>query len=132
MRFPIHPVMCFVVTCLGPVLFSSTTASAQITGPVRQVTTIAPQDRFDTLEDQLINRLRATSIEQRAYIKFVVQRVRAGQLEIQLIVALERYTRRRRSDLPFPFFERALKFEASRRGVALPSVQNFRTTTIAR
>jgi hypothetical protein len=88
----------------------------------------AKQDRVSTLREQLINRLRATREEQRAYVSFVVEQVRLGRLDRSLVVALERYALRRNSGYPFPFFERALKYEALKRGVALPPVQQFATT----
>ena len=100
---------------------------AQITMPR---TLSAEVDRYATLEEQLVNRLRATRDDQRAYIKFVVKQVRRGKLDVKLVVAVERYGLRRNPEYPFPFFERALKSEAGKRGVVLPSVRNFNTTRI--
>ena len=81
-----------------------------------------------TLEEQLINRLRATRDAQRAYIKHVVDLTNKGKLERKLLVAVERYAVRRNSKYPFPFFERALKYEAAKRHVTLPTVRNFAST----
>ena len=100
-------------------------AQAQITQPR---TLSASTDRFANLEEQLTNRLRAVSEEQQAYVRFVVKKVREGKLETRLVVAVERYAIRRNQHFPFPFFERAMRFEASKRRVALPSVQQFAST----
>ena len=81
-----------------------------------------------TLEEQLLNRLKATRDDQRAYIKHVVALTKTGKLEQKLVVAVERYPLRRNSKYPFPFFERALKYEAAKRRVVLPTVRNFAST----
>jgi outer membrane PBP1 activator LpoA protein len=57
-----------------------------------------------TLEEQLLNRLKATRDDQRAYIKHVVALTKTGKLEQKLVVAVERYALRRNSKYPFPFF----------------------------
>lgn len=81
-----------------------------------------------TLEEQLLNRLKATRDDQRAYIKHVVALTKTGKLEQKLVVAVERYALRRNAKYPFPFFERALKYEAAKRRVQLPAVRNFAST----
>lgn len=103
------------------------TADAQITAP-RSLS--ATPDPIATLEEQLINRLRATSNEQRAYIKFVIKQVREQRLDLRLVVAIEKKALRRNRFFPFPFFERAMRFEAAKRNVALPPVQQFATTKV--
>ena len=80
------------------------------------------------LEEQLVNRLRATRDDQRAYIKYVVALTKNRKLETRLVVAVERYAMRRNSHYPFPFFERALMYEAKKRGMTLPTVQHFAST----
>ncbi|WP_235033222.1 hypothetical protein [Rubripirellula obstinata] len=107
------------------VLVSTQSASAQIT-PGRTLS--ASRDPLATLEEQLVNRLRATALDQRAYLKFVVKQVREGKLDIKLVVGIERYAIRRNPSLPFLYFERALRFEAGKRGVALPPVRQFATS----
>jgi hypothetical protein len=114
-------------TVLSLTLLCAGSLHAQITPPRKLSAEI---DRFATLEEQLINRLRATRGDQQAYIKFVVDQVRKGKLEAGLVVAVERYALRRNPHYPFPFFERAIKFEASKRGVVLPPVRHFNTTRI--
>ena len=108
-----------------------TNANAQITIPRPLSSSI---DRTATLEEQLVNRLRATRVEQRAYIKYIVGLTKEGRLDTKLVVAIERYAIRRNGHYPFPFFERALKYEANKRGLILPDVQHFsssrRTATL--
>ena len=97
-------------------------AEAQITAPRPLSATV---DRTATLEEQLVNRLKATRVEQRAYIKYVVGLTKEGRLDTRLVVAIERYAIRRNGHYPFPFFERALKYESNKRGLLLPDVQHF-------
>jgi hypothetical protein len=106
-------------------LVGSSTAQAQITVP-RILT--AEGDRYANLQEQLTNRLRATREDQQAYIRFVVEKVRKEELDQRLVVAIERYAMRRHREYPFPFFERALRYEAAKRGVALPPVKHFAST----
>ncbi len=103
------------------------TLSAQITSP--RILSASP-GRFATLEEQLVNRLHATAEDQRNYLHFVVEQVRLGKLDGRIVVALERYALRRNRSLPFPFFERSLRYEASRRGVQLPPVRQFATARV--
>ena len=114
---------------LGAVLLSSVvfvaTASAQITVPR---TLSANPDRFANLTEQLTNRLHATAQDQRNYIRFVVQQVQTGRLDAKLVVAVERYAMRRNRQLPFPYFERAIRFEANKRGIVLPTDKQFAST----
>jgi hypothetical protein len=115
------------IACLtiAAVLSHPAPAAAQIT---TGRTLSASSDSFATLEEQLVNRLRATSLDQRAYLKFVVKQVREGRLDIRLVVGIERYAIRRNASLPFLYFERALRFEAGKRGIVLPPVQQFATS----
>jgi hypothetical protein len=41
---------------------------------------------------------------------------------------VESYAVRRNRYFPFPFFERAMQFEAAKRKIALPAVERFATT----
>jgi hypothetical protein len=47
---------------------------------------------------------------------------------MKLVVAIERYAIRRNPQFPFPFFERAMRIEAAKRGVTLPESRQFATT----
>lgn len=91
-----------------------------------------PTDRIATLEEQLANRLRAISVEQRNYIRFIIQQVELKKLDVKLVVAIERYALRRNPQFPFPFFERAIRYEAAKRNVALPTVQQFSSSLDSR
>jgi hypothetical protein len=106
---------------------TSSRAPAQIAVPT-VITT--EEDRFTNLQDQLLNRLRATREDQQAYIRFVIEQVRAGKVETKLVVAVERYAMRRNRDYPFPFFERALRYESAKRGVVLPPVEHFASSRV--
>ena len=112
---------------LVPVLLTFLLApvDAQITQP--RILSASP-DRYANLTEQLTNRLRAFDQEKRSYIAFVVAKVREGKLEARLVLAAQRYAIRRNSEFPFPFFERALRVEAGKRGVALPTVRQFAST----
>jgi hypothetical protein len=114
---------------VGLTLVLLVTAHAQITAPRSLSATI---DRYATLEEQLTNRLRATRQDQIDYVKFVVKQVRAGKLDTKLVVAIERYALRRNPHYPFLYFERALRFEANKRGVPLPTVKQFASTKTGR
>lgn len=109
----------------GMQTIATQTATAQVTVPrVLSATT----DRSATLEEQLVNRLRATSEDQRAYLRFVVLQVKEEKLDLRLVVAVERYALRRRPDFPFLFFERAMKVQAAKYGVVMPPVKSFAST----
>lgn len=99
--------------------------NAQITSP-RVLS--SSRSTSATLEEQLLNRLKATRDDQRAYLKHVVALTKAGKLDRKLVIAVERYALRRNAKYPFPFFERALKYEAAKRRVQLPTVKNFAST----
>lgn len=101
--------------------------SAQVTSP--RILSV-PSGTVATLEDQLVYRLRATRDDQRAYIHYVVQRVNENELERSLVIAIERYAIRRNRGYPFPFFERALRYEAAKRGIELPTIRHFATTRV--
>jgi hypothetical protein len=85
--------------------------------------TSATEGRSATLEEQLINQLRATTEERKAYVRVVVQHTNTGALDPRLVIAIQRYASRRNPQFPFPYFERAMRFEAEKRGIDLPPVQ---------
>ena len=98
------------------------TSQAQITDP-RVLS--ASSTRFADLEEQLINRLRATTEDKKAYIRRLVKLVRDGKLDIKLVVAIERKSLGRRPAFPFPYFEQAIKIEAAKRKVIVPTVREY-------
>lgn len=116
--------------CLWTLLFcllagSSNSASAQLTTP-RSFGD--GESSVATLEEQLTNRLRATTDQQKGFLRRVSVLVEQGKLEQRLVVAVYRYALKRNSVFPFPFFERAMRFEAGKRGVDLPPVQLIAVT----
>ncbi len=98
------------------------TSQAQITNP-RVLS--ASSSRFAELEEQLINRLRATTEDKKAYLRRLVRLVRDGKLEIKLVVAIERKSLERRPAFPFPYFEQAIKIEAAKRNVMVPTLREY-------
>ena len=104
-------------------------ARGQITTPVAPASVVLP-DRTTTLRDQLINRLRATTPSQQTFIRAVVAQVAVGRLDAGRVIAIERYARRRAGHYPFPTFERAVRFDANRLGVPLPSVELTRRSRV--
>lgn len=115
----------------------ATTASAQITttgtgqrAVTSAVSRLAQVDPVASLQDQLVNRLHATTEPQIAYLQNVTRLVEQDRLKIQLVVAVQRYAIRRNARYPFPYFERALKHEAQKRGVTLPSIRLFQSSTL--
>jgi hypothetical protein len=114
----------------GLVLSLSTqSVDAQITEP-RKLS--ASLDRYANLTELLTNRLRAFDLEKQGYVAMVVKKVREGKLDVKLVLAIQRYAIGRNPEFPFPFFERALRFEAGKRGVQLPTVRQFASTKDSR
>lgn len=104
---------------------SKQTAQGQITAP-RKLS--ASTDRYATLTEQLTNRLRAFDQEKRNYVMMVVKQVQEGKLDAKLVLAIQRFAIKRNPEFPFPFFERALRYEAGKRGVNLPTVRQYAST----
>ena len=91
---------------------------------------IVPPNRFTptrvaSLSEYLISRLKATTDDQKSYIRELVKLVDQGKLERRTLIALERFARRRSPYFPLPYFERALRVEAAKRGVAVPTIKEI-------
>jgi hypothetical protein len=99
-----------------------TTVRAENTPPGGS--TVRPT-RAISLADYLISRLRATTEDQKSYLREVCKQVDQGRLEKRLVLALERYARRKNPSFAFPVFERALRVEAGKRGVPLPTIKEI-------
>ncbi|TVQ02692.1 MAG: hypothetical protein EA381_02745 [Planctomycetaceae bacterium] len=95
-------------------------ARAQLTTPIGQG---VGGNQVATLDQQLINRLRATTEDRQAYIRLVVRKTETGELDRARVLAMERFAIKQNPRFPFPFFERAMKFESERVGVFLPPVR---------
>ncbi|TWT56121.1 hypothetical protein [Allorhodopirellula solitaria] len=102
------------------------TASAQITVARSMAGSESP---VATLEEQLINRLHATTTVQADYLRHVAKLVDQKKLEARLVIAIEKYALHRNPRYAFPYFERALRYEAAKRGVALPSMRHYQSTS---
>ena len=112
--------VCFV-SCL--LFVSSTIASncqAQLTDPRIESAT---ESRTATLEEILINQLRATTDDRKVFLRLIVQLVDSGQFEQVQVIAISRWAIRKNPRFPFPYFERAMRFEAEKRDIELPPVQ---------
>ena len=94
-------------------------ASAQLTAPRSLSGSSRP---IGQLEEQLINGLRATRVEQQAFLKKVVTLTSQKKLDQRLVTAIYGWSRRRQPLYPFPFFERGIRIEAQKRGIVLPPV----------
>ncbi|RPH77517.1 MAG: hypothetical protein EHM77_07940 [Planctomycetaceae bacterium] len=95
-------------------------APAQLTAPIG---TSPDGIQVASLEQQLINRLKATTEDRQAYIRLVVLKTETGELETARVLGVERYAIRRNPNFPFPYFERAMRHEANKVGIYLPPVQ---------
>ncbi|TWU51817.1 hypothetical protein [Rubripirellula reticaptiva] len=104
-----------------------TSAQAQIVTPSGAISSFNPTAN---LSDRLINQLRATRQDQRDYLALVIKKVENKELEARLVIAVQQYAMKRNAAFPFPYFERALQYEARKRGVVLPSLQTVASTAI--
>lgn len=124
LRFPstltinVNTMLRIIISGVLLTLFCCGTSHAQIGSNRAQ----SGGTQVPTLDEMLVNNLRATLAEQQAFIRNVVQKTEQGQLEKGLVLAVMRYSQRRNERFPFPFFERAMRYQASKQGVALPSV----------
>lgn len=112
------------------VIVDSQVVHAQLGGAYPQYQSPAERPPVASLQDYLTTNLRATLPEQKQFIAAVVQQVNLNRLDNSLPIALSRYSLRRNAAFPFPFFERAMRFEAAKRGVSLPAVAVIRSAGI--
>ena len=77
---------------------------------------------FNTVElkDQLYFGLRTFLPEQQAFLDDLVARVDSGQLPRSMVNVVFVWARKRKPNIPFPYFEVAMRLLAERRGVILP------------
>ncbi|MEL6106359.1 MAG: hypothetical protein AAFU85_09995 [Planctomycetota bacterium] len=78
-----------------------------------------------TIEDYLINRLRATTEDQKDYVREILRLVDQRRLDLKLVLALQRRARARRPHFPLPIFEQTIRFEGRKRGVIVPTLQEI-------
>jgi hypothetical protein len=79
------------------------------------------------LEDQLVVGLRATRADQRIFLRKVAEFVEKGNFDHARVLAIFEWARQRNDRFPFPYFERAMRFDSKRANVTLPSVQLIAT-----
>ena len=72
-----------------------------------------------SLEDQLKTGLRARRPEETEFIEEVARLVNAGKLPRKLVDSTFMWSLRRRTNYPFPAFQRALRLQADQLGVDL-------------
>ena len=72
-----------------------------------------------SLEDQLKTGLKARRPEETEFIEEVARLVNAGKLPRKLVDSTFMWALRRRTNYPFPAFERALRLQADQLGVDL-------------
>ena len=72
-----------------------------------------------SLEDQLKTGLKARRPEETEFIDEVARLVNAGKLPRKLVDSTFMWALRRRTNYPFPAFERALRLQADQLGVDL-------------
>ena len=76
---------------------------------------------FNTVElrDQLYFGLRTFLPEQQAFVDDVVARVEAGELPRSMVNVVFVWSRKRKPNIPFPYFEIVMRLLAEKRGVIL-------------
>jgi hypothetical protein len=120
--------------CIPPLLIVLLALSLAGRPATAEITTAAPArstpNRTASLEELLCSRLRATRDEQKAFIRFVVKQTKSGRLDPRLVIAIQRKAVGHNRLFPFPYFERAMRFEAAKREVHLPPVRRFATTKL--
>ncbi|PAY19722.1 hypothetical protein CKO51_09460 [Rhodopirellula sp. SM50] len=115
------------MTVIAPALLLATAGLAPRVAAQTGITNtaIVAPTQGAALDDYLISRLRATTEDQRHYVREIVKLVDQNKLEKRLVLALERYARRKSPYFPLPAYERALRVEAAKRGVAVPTLKEI-------
>lgn len=72
-----------------------------------------------SLKDTLRFGLKCRRDVEFEFVDKVVDRVYAGQLPQDLVLNTMRYAQKKRTDIPFPYFEAALRLQAEKLGVDL-------------
>lgn len=110
------------ILCIGSQVCNEAPAQITANSSGQSATMLTPTT---SLYDFLVNRLRATSTDQRDYVREIVRLVDQKRLEKRLVLALERYARRKSPYFPLPVYERALRVEAAKRGVTVPLIREI-------
>lgn len=78
-----------------------------------------PGVRIADLQDQLEGGLKARLPNEFAFINRVVQAVKDRELSLAEVKSIFQWARRKNNKVPFPYFERAMRIVAAKKGVAL-------------
>jgi hypothetical protein len=91
---------------------------------------ITADEREPTLNEILRSTLKCRRPQEFAYIDLVTQKVDAGELPLALVLSMQKCARkraaeeiesgRRKTDIPFPYFQEGLRRRAAEIGVSLP------------
>ncbi len=83
-----------------------------------------------TLNEMLRSVLRCRRPQEFAYVNLVTAKVDAGELPAALVLSMMNWARdrsksemkagRRKSDIPFPYFQEGMRLRAAQIGVSLP------------
>lgn len=84
-----------------------------------------------TLNETLRSVLKCRRPEEFAYVNLVTAKVESGELPLAMVLSMMKWARersrkeleakRRKSDIPFPYFQEGLRLRAAEIGVALPA-----------
>jgi hypothetical protein len=90
----------------------------------------ADQQQAD-LNETLRSVLKCRRPEEFAYVEFIAAKVESGDLPLPLVLSMMKWAaqrsrkevlaRRRKSDIPFPYFQEGLRLRAAEIGVDLPA-----------
>lgn len=117
-----------LVATILSVAAATATCQAQLIAPSPS----AGGTRVATFQEVLVTNLRAVRVEQQAFLRRLDRVVAEGKLDPALPMAIMRYSQRRNPAYPFPYFERAMRYEAAKRGVHLPAVAVIASTAAPR
>lgn len=112
------------------ILFAAATDTCQ--GQMIAPPAASDGTRVATLQEVLVTNLRATRSEQREFLRRVDRAVSERRIDASLVIAVMRHSQRRNPPYPFPYFERAVRYEASKRGLNLPAVAVIASTAVPR
>jgi hypothetical protein len=104
---------------LPVLLILATLALASVSGTSPRAEEPVGGAEVISLEDQLKTGLKARRPEETEFIEEVARLVNAGKLPRKLVDSTFMWALRRRTNYPFPAFERALRLQADQLGVDL-------------
>ena len=109
--------------CYGLLLFALGSGMVFAQFPLSQAIAVQDEDpRTANLRERLVNGLRVRTDEERAFIEKVIVGVENGSIPQDLVDSSFLWVRNKksRSNFPFFYFERVLRIQGKKRGVAIP------------